>query len=238
MVSTCSNHIELPEFYLYNEQLAVANHQRHLGVILSSDLRWSCHIDHIMSKSARLVGLMKRLKSSLSTSALLSFYKLYIRPTIEYADVVWSGLTTTQSDRLERLQLRIARLICNLPLFEHTHHSQLLTSLDLPSLQSRRLFHLAVFCHKLKQKNAPGHLLQVFFETRTQPYLLRHSQHFDTPIPRTRLFLQSPLFKSTSVFDTLPSSVQDIKNTRIFKKESAQLLLSTSCKCSSYPYYH
>ena len=229
--------VPVPSIYLYGESLQSASSQRHLGVMLSADLRWSCHIDFVLSRAARLLGVLKRLRSSLSMQASIAFYKLYIRPKLEYADVVWCGLSKHQADRLERFQLRIARIILNQPLYSHTSHSFLLTTLNLHTLSSRRSYHLALLSYKIKHNLAPKHLLDVCFKARTQHYKLRHTQSFDTPIPRTQLFLESPLFKSSTIFDSLPP-VKILTSFSAFQKKAAQHILSTHCDCSTYPYYH
>ena len=110
---------------------------------------------------------------------------------IEYADVVWSYLPQSQVDRLERFQLKIARIILKLPLYSHVSHSRLLTFLNLPSLSSRRFYHLALLAYRIKKKTAPEHLLKTSFGTRTQPYNFRQAQTFNTPIPRILNLLSS-----------------------------------------------
>ena len=83
------------------------------------------HVDTVLSRARRLLGVLKKLSQRLSISALVSFYKAYIRPILEYADIVWSGLPEQQVDRLECFQLRLARIILRLPLYSHTSHSYL-----------------------------------------------------------------------------------------------------------------
>ena len=87
-------------------------------------------------------------------------------------------------------------------------------------------------------KTGPEHLLKTSFGTRTQPYKLRQAQTFNTPIPRIQLYLESPLFKSSTVFDSLPLSVQSLTSFSKFKCEATKHILTTNCPCSKYPYYH
>ena len=49
----------------------------HLGLVFASDLRWNAHIDHFLSKSSRLLGLLFHLRSILSQHALSIIYKIY-----------------------------------------------------------------------------------------------------------------------------------------------------------------
>ena len=77
---------------LNGTQLRNVKEQRHLGLILSSDLRWTEHTNRVLSKAARLLHTLRKLRNSLSRQALLFYYCLYIRPVIEYASVAWPKL--------------------------------------------------------------------------------------------------------------------------------------------------
>ena len=44
--------------------------QRHLGLVLTSDLRWTAHVNQLLSKAARLLHTLKRLRCTLSKAAL------------------------------------------------------------------------------------------------------------------------------------------------------------------------
>ena len=163
---------------------------------------------------------------------------LNIRPNLAYADVAWCGLSKNLADCSESFQLRIARIILNQPLSSYISHSFLLNTLNLHSLSGRRSYHLALLSHKIQHHVAPKHLLDISFKAWTQHYNPRRTQSFDTPVPRTQLLLESPLFKSSTVFDSLPPSVKILTSFSAFQKKAAQHILSTHCDCYTYPYYH
>ena len=91
---------------LNSNALSTVNEHRHLGLILSSDLRWSAHIDKILSKAGRLLYTIIRLRRTLSRKALILYYSLYIRPVVEYACMAWPKLSAHLRNRLERFQRR------------------------------------------------------------------------------------------------------------------------------------
>ena len=147
-----------PETKLCGKLITVTNCQRHLDVILAANMKWDKHIDAVLSRARRLLGVLR-----LSSSASVNFYKAHLRPLLEYADIVLSNLPQQQIDQLECFQLCIARIILRLPLYSHTSHSYLLTTLNLPTLSSCRDLNLTILAFKLKQKSAPDHLLSVSF---------------------------------------------------------------------------
>jgi len=84
-----------------------------LGITLSNDLRWSCHVREISAKANKRSHFLKLLKrSAMITGDLLHYYKTVIRPVIEYACPVWlSSLTVDGLRRLETIQKRAIMII-------------------------------------------------------------------------------------------------------------------------------
>ena len=64
-------------------------------------------------------------------------YKSMVRPIIEYASSVWDPHTTVNIRRLESVQRRAARFCLN-DFSRYTSVTSMLSTLNLPSLQSRR----------------------------------------------------------------------------------------------------
>ena len=65
------------------------NEHKHLGIILDSKLSFSAHIKSIFSKTRRGIGLLKYLSNYLPTESLGQLYKLYVRPHLDYGDVIY-----------------------------------------------------------------------------------------------------------------------------------------------------
>jgi len=55
---------------------------------------------------------MRSFKFTLDRKSLEVFYFSFIRPILEYADVVWDNLTQSEQDDLEKIQLEASRIIC------------------------------------------------------------------------------------------------------------------------------
>ena len=84
-----------------------------LGVYVSSDLKWTHHVDMICSKVSSRMHFLKQLKrAGAPIQDLLCFYTTVIRPVMEYACPVWhSSLTLAQSNALEAQQRRALHII-------------------------------------------------------------------------------------------------------------------------------
>jgi len=76
-----------------------------LGITLSNDLSWSCHVREISAKANKRLHFLKLLKrSAMTTDDLLHYYITIIQPAIENACPVWqSSLTVDEIQRLEAI---------------------------------------------------------------------------------------------------------------------------------------
>ena len=62
---------------------------KHLGVILDPKLSFSAHIQAAISKSRKAIGMLRFLSKYLSRNTLNELYKLYVRPHLDYGDVIY-----------------------------------------------------------------------------------------------------------------------------------------------------
>ena len=62
---------------------------KHLGIILDSKLSFSAHINAAISKTRKGIGLLKYLSKYLPRQTLSELYKLYVRPHLDYGDVIY-----------------------------------------------------------------------------------------------------------------------------------------------------
>ena len=79
---------------------------------------------------------MRLLKYDLDRKSLTRFYVAYIRPILEYANIIWDNCTKAQSDLLESANLDVARIITGLR--RGTSHSLLYKELGWRLLSERR----------------------------------------------------------------------------------------------------
>ena len=161
--------------------------QRHLGRVLTSDLRWTAHVNQVLSKATRLLHTLKRLRCTLSKAALTLYYCLYIRPVVEYGCVAWPKPPARLRDRLERFQRRAFKVIPRKPLFEHCDHDHdaILLAIQQPSLESRRQYQAALLDFQLAHETAPIHLLNISFPKTSTTGM----QHSDSELLFSSLYL-------------------------------------------------
>ena len=82
------NNIEL---IMDNTVLKIVEIHKHLGVYLSSNNKWSKHIDSITESASKQISFLRKIKYQFSKQTLHILYCTYIRPLLEYASEVWDG---------------------------------------------------------------------------------------------------------------------------------------------------
>ena len=164
-----------PCIRLWDSNIELTNRQKHLGLVITSISTWKEHTASILQKASRILGVLHRLRCSLTKAELHKIHVCYIRPILEYASVAWGNVSRKEAEQLERFQRRAARLIPGLPLFARVNHSGLLLGAGLRTLESRRECALAILGHQLFTRKFPSHLEKVNMPKRTTIYELhRH----------------------------------------------------------------
>ena len=72
-----------------SSDVQIADNHKHLGLILDSKLNFKEHIESKVTKCNKIIGLMKKLSLFLSRKSLLTIYKSFVRPNLDYAVITY-----------------------------------------------------------------------------------------------------------------------------------------------------
>ena len=104
--SNASN-LTYPSVKLNNINITRCFHQKHLGIVLDSKSNFNIHFAQKIKKCNKLIGLMKRLSINLPRDALLTIYQLFIRPHLDYGDVLYDNPNNENfQSKSEKVQYR------------------------------------------------------------------------------------------------------------------------------------
>ena len=81
--------IDHPKIYFNDIEVKTVNDHKHLGLILDSKLSFISHISEKISKPHKGLGIIKSLSRFLSVKTLDLIVKLYIRPHLDFCDVIF-----------------------------------------------------------------------------------------------------------------------------------------------------
>jgi hypothetical protein len=86
-----------------------------LELTLDENLTWRNHAEVITKKISSRIGALKRVRELIDKETAIKAYKGFIEPYFSYCAPAWDGLGVTLSDRLQKLQNRVVRVITRLP---------------------------------------------------------------------------------------------------------------------------
>lgn len=190
----------------------------HLGVNLQYDGGWKQHINSIHEKACIRLNLLKLVKYKLCRCSLKKIYFSFIRPVLEYADIVWDNCYDREVKLLEDIQVTAARIISGLR--SNSSRSALYDELGIDLLSDRRKVHKLTLFYKMAHGLAPKYLQDLLMPCTPQNnYSLRHQDDFKFVIPqiKTTAFMNSFLPSSIKLWNELPLHIRILPTESSFK---------------------
>ncbi len=208
-----------PPVQFEGHDLVETTYHKHLGVTLESDLLWKRHINEIYEKSSKRVDILSYLKYKLDRATLETMYFSFIRPTLEYASVVWMNCNKTESDLLESVQKRAARIVSGAII--RTPSDIIYEELCWPRLYKRREYSALCLFHKMVNKKAPDYLndlVPIRIEERTNyTYALRNRNQLSSDKVTTATTNQSFIPTAARLWNNLDPQIRSITEYSTFK---------------------
>ena len=85
---------------------------KHLGLHLDEKLNVHDHINAKILKANKGIGIIKRLSNTLHRKSLLTIYKSFIRPYLDYCDIIYDQpKNESSSTKIEHIQYNAAPAI-------------------------------------------------------------------------------------------------------------------------------
>ena len=70
-------------------EIVVKTEHKHLGMMLDSKLSFQIHVREAIIKTRKGIGIIRFLSKYLSWVVLHQIYKLYVRPHLDYGDIIY-----------------------------------------------------------------------------------------------------------------------------------------------------
>ena len=91
----------------YNAKVTQSIYQNHPGIILDSKLMFENHLKMVTTKMNRTIGVLRKLQNLLPRIALITIYKAFVRPHLDYGDILYNrAFNLSFHQKLEFIQYR------------------------------------------------------------------------------------------------------------------------------------
>ena len=214
-----SNKNIYPPVTFNNNHVTNCSHQKHFGVVLDSKLDFNLHIEQKIKKCYKLIGIVRRLSVSLPRKALLTIYKSFVRPHLDYGDILYDKPGNQNfENKIERVQYKACIAITGA--IQGSSKERLYDELGLISLKERRWYNKLIFFYKIVNGLLPKYL-QSFLETYSQETYSLRSQSSDKlkSIPcRTKTFKNTFFPYCIDEWNNLDKEIRNAKSLYKFRK--------------------
>ena len=145
-----------PQVFFNDIPVSCVNFQKHFGIYLGEKLNFNHHIKEKMTKAMKVIGVITRLSKMLLWHSLLTIYKSFVRPHLDYGDIM---INQTIKVFVKKLRLFNTMLLWRLPVPSKVYTSQikLYNEFGFESLEFRwwfrKLFLLYIKLRKLVYQN-------------------------------------------------------------------------------------
>jgi hypothetical protein len=161
---------------------------------------------------------MRGLKFKLDRRSLETIYMSFVRPCLEYGDVLWSGTYDTDLSRLDAMQVEAMRIVTGAT--ARSNVDLLYEETGWPSFHERRLSHSLVQMYKVVNGLAPSHLSNILPNTVDQGnnYGLRSGNDIRVPYTRTESYRCSFFPHTIHEWNNLPAELKALPSVNEFKQ--------------------
>ena len=88
LISRKSNKPSHPKIIFNSAPVVCTDWQKHLGMYLEKALNFNLHIKEKMCKM-KAIGIIQKLNKTLSCHSLITIYKSFLRPHLDYGDIIY-----------------------------------------------------------------------------------------------------------------------------------------------------
>ena len=199
-------------------------------------MNYTKHIDGKIAKANKGIGVIRRLYHYLPRKTLLQIFKSYIRPHLDYCDVIYHKPTyddfysvyyseRAKSDpvntnyqftnKIESIQYNAALAITGC--IRGTSKEKLFSELGLTSLHDRRRFHRLSLYYKILNDLTPEYLREYIPAAVRRLHVTRVSRD-DVMPARTQKFRYSFFPDTSNSWNQLSSFIKNSSSLDVFKK--------------------
>ena len=104
--------------------------------MIDNQLKFHDHTTTVAKKANRLLAVIHKTFQNFDHATFINLYKSYIRPVLEYGNIIWGPQYILDQEQIEKIQRRATKLVQDL---QNCTYNDRLTALNLPSLKYHRL---------------------------------------------------------------------------------------------------
>ena len=192
---------------------------KYLGVTIDENLTWNDHISALCKNLGFKISTLSRIKNMVTPEMLKTVYNSIIQPTIDYAITVWGHTSAENLSKIQRLQNKAARIICNNFDYINTRGIDLVKQLKWMNVNERFLYFERLLMFKCIHGMAPDYLTNnIVMDIEVRNVNTRtHDMNVYIPFPKNELAKRSFYYSGGKNWNDLRDNVKEVINIDGFK---------------------
>ena len=217
LVSRKINKHHHPPLFMKDCQITEVESHKHLGLYLSNDCTWHEHINYIKEKAWYRINILRKLKLNLDRKSLETIYLTFIRPLLEYGDIIWDNCTQQEKTELDKIQNEAARIATGAT--KLVSIEALYKEIGWETLEQRRNNHKLTLFYKMMNSFTPSYLTSLVPQpvSNLSRYNLRNSTDLQSINARTKQYYHSFLPSAVRAWNNLPVETKQSASLQCFK---------------------
>ena len=168
------NKISATEIQIGSAKVSTVDSARNLGAWFDSNMNMTTHINNICQSVCYHLHNIRRIRKYLSFENRKTLVQATVLSRIDYCNSLLFGLPVVHLSKLQRLQNAAARLVCNIPKYDHI--TPALIRLHWLPVQFRIEFKVAMLVYKCINGTAPQYLKDLTINREISRYSLRSNK--------------------------------------------------------------
>ena len=215
-----------PPLVFNNVNVSSCKSQKHLGILLDPRLTFEEHYKTILSKTNRTIGLLRKLQSLLARAALITIYKAFVRPHLDYGDVLYDqAFNASFHDKLESIQCNACLALTGA--IRGTSKEKIYQESGLESLHIRRWYRKLCLFYKIYKNHSPSYLYNIIPTTKTH-CTFRNSSKIPYFKTKHNFFKNSFLLSVIIEWNKLNPSLRSCNSYNVFKSSILKFIRPSS----------
>ena len=206
-----------PNLYFNKFVVEKVQTQKHLGLKLDKKLSFKEHLQDKFAKVNRGIGILKKLSGFLPRHSLITLYKSFIWPNLDYANIIYDqSYNLSLCNKIETCQYNAALAITGA--IRGSSKERLYQELGFEYLSTRRWLRKLCTFYKIVRNKSTG----------DRAYLTQNSNSIKQIFCRFEYFANSFFPYSIKEWNKLSLEMRNSKSYSIFKKSFAKVYKNDS----------
>jgi hypothetical protein len=202
---TAQRRVCYPEIKIDNVNIEFVDQFSFLGIVIDKRLNWKAHKDMITKRLFKTIGIMNKLKNTITTPALFHIYNSLILSHLNYGLLLWGW----QCPGVYTLQKKAIRIVTKSAYNSHTSGIfKRLNTLKYPDLCA---LHDLKLCHKRVNNVLPKYLCHLLpiVQVRTHSYPTRQAEMLRLPLVKHEFAKQSLRYRFVKIMNDMNPSYKN-----------------------------